>query len=317
MKLHALALAAAAAACSTGALASDLAPFVTVQDTDWAQAGIGGLRGQGTGSITLAGVSGTVTQAYLYWAGPTNSALATVNATVNFAGTSILGTNIGFSQDNFWGFQNSQAYRADVSSLVTGNGAYALSNFRKADAEINGASLVVFFNDGNNANNRDVVLFNGNDANFPNAFDATGWNTSLSGINYTGGSAAISLHVSDGQNFGGIDDGTLLLNGTAVATGGIFEGNTLPSAGGGVANGNLWDIRTFDATSFLSPGTNTLNFQLGNVNDALGLIVAAIDLPVGAAPVVQIPAVPEPETYALMLAGLAALGAVARRRRRG
>ncbi|HEV7577339.1 MAG TPA: PEP-CTERM sorting domain-containing protein [Caldimonas sp.] len=311
MKRTLLILAAAAALGSTDAWASDLQPFVTVQNTDWAQTGVGGLRGQGTGSISLTGVSGTVTQAYLYWAGPTNSALPTANATVNFAGTSILGSNIGFSQDNFWGFQNSQAYRADVTSLVTGNGSYALSNFLKPDAEINGASLIVFFNDGNSANNHDVVLFNGNDANWPNPFDALGWNSSLPGINYTSGNASISLHVSDGQNFGAADDGTLLLNGSAIASGGIFQGDSLPSAGGGVSNGNLWDIKTFDVTSFLHPGANTLNFQLGNVNDALGLIVAAIDLPVGSAPVVN---VPEPETYALMLAGLALLGAAARRR---
>lgn len=311
MKRHLLAF-AAAAVCCTGAWASDLGPFVTVQDTDWTQTGIGGLRGQGTGSISLAGVSGTVTKAYLYWAGPTNSALPTANATVSFAGTSILGTNIGFSQDNFWNFQNSQAYRADVTSLVTGNGNYALSNFLKADAEINGASLIVFFNDGNAANNHDVVLFNGNDANWPNPFDAVGWNSSLAGINYTSGNASISLHVSDGQNFGPNDDGTLLVNGTTLATGGIFQGDSLPSAGGGVANGNLWDIKTFDVTSFLAPGANTLNFQLGAENDALALIVAAIELPVGSAPVVN---VPEPETYALMLAGLAALGVVARRRK--
>lgn len=311
MKRHLLAF-AAAAVCCTGAWASDLGPFVTVQDTDWTQTGIGGLRGQGTGSISLAGVSGTVTKAYLYWAGPTNSALPTANATVSFAGTSILGTNIGFSQDNFWNFQNSQAYRADVTSLVTGNGNYALSNFLKADAEINGASLIVFFNDGNAANNHDVVLFNGNDANFDNPFDAVGWNSSLAGINYTSGNASISLHVSDGQNFGPNDDGTLLVNGTTLATGGIFQGDSLPSAGGGVANGNLWDIKTFDVTSFLAPGANTLNFQLGAENDALALIVAAIELPVGSAPVVN---VPEPETYALMLAGLAALGVVARRRK--
>jgi len=183
MNLPRLAALAASALFTLGAAANDLQPFTTLQDTDWTQAGVGGLRGVGTGSIALGGVSGSVTQAYLYWAGPTNSTSPTANAAVNFNGTAITGTNIGFSQDNFWNFANSQAYRADVTSLVGGNGAYSLSNFLKPDAEINGASLIVFFNDGNTANNRDVVLFDGNDANFSNPFDALGWNSSLAGIN--------------------------------------------------------------------------------------------------------------------------------------
>ena len=312
MSIPRLAAALAALFLVGGASANDLQNFTTVQDTDWTQAGVGGMRGLGSGTITLAGVSGNVTQAYLFWAGPTNSTDPNANAGVLFGGTSIFGTNIGFSQDNFWGFANSQAYRADVTSLVSGNGSYSLANFTKPGVEVNGASLVVFFDDGNDTNNHDVVLFNGNDANFPNPFDALGWNSSLSGINYTSGTAAISLHVSDGQNFGGDDDGTLRINGTPILTGGIFQGNTLPSAGGGVANGNLWDIRTFDVTSFLNPGPNTLNFQLDAINDALGLIVAAVELPVGAAPVTPIP---EPETYALMLAGLAAVRLATRRRK--
>jgi hypothetical protein len=313
MSISRLAAACAAAFVAVGASANDLQLFTTVQNTDWTQAGVGGMRGLGTGSISLSGVSGTVTQAYLYWAGPTNSTSPAANASVLFGGTSILGTNIGFSQDNFWDFANSQAYRANVTSLVTGNGSYSLANFTKQGVEVNGASLVVFFNDGNDTNNHDVVLFNGNDANFPNPFDALGWNSSLPGINYTSGTAAISLHVSDGQNFSAADDGTLRINGTPLITGGIFQGNTLPSAGGGVDNGNLWDIRTFDVTSFLAPGANTLNFQLDAIHDALGLIVAAIELPVGAAPPVT--PIPEPETYALMLAGLAALRFATRHRK--
>lgn len=315
MKRHQIAIAAAALLAAAGAQANDIGTFVTVQNTDWTQAGVGGMRGNPNPSaITLAGISGTVTKAYLYWAGPTNSTLPTANANVTFAGTDILGTNIGFSQDNFWSYDNSQAYRADVTSLVAGNGSYSLTNFRKTDAEINGASLIVFFDDGNAANNRDVVLFNGNDANFDNPFDAAGWNPSLPGINYTSGTASISLHVSDGQDFGPMDDGPLTLNGTVIADGGTFQGDSTPfTAGSTVTNGSLWDIKTFDATSFLSPGANTFNLHLGQTQDALALIVAAIDLPVGSAPVVN---VPEPETYALMLAGLAALGAVTRRRRK-
>lgn len=309
-KLSAIALGLVAMGAAGTASANDLAPFTTIQNTDWAQAGLGGMRGVGSGTIALSGVTGTVTKAYLYWHGPTNSTDPLANASVSFGGTGITGTNIGFSDDNFWDFQNSQAYRADVTSLVTGNGNYALSGFTKTDAEINGASLIVFYNDGNAANNRDVVLFNGNDANFNNIYDADGWNSTLAGINYSGGTAAISFHVSDGQNFGANDDGTLLLNGVTLASGGIFQGASTPFSTGGVSNGKLWDIRTFDVTSFLQPGLNSLNIQMASVQDALSEVVVAIDLPVGSAPVV-----PEPATYALMAFGLAGIGLAARRRR--
>ena len=117
------------------------------------------MRGDGTGSITVEGVSGTVTKALLYWNGPTNSADPEHNAAVNFAGTPVTGVNIGFASANCWSFANSQSYRADVTPLVTGDDTYSLSNFRKsADVEINGVALIVFFNDGNTANDRNVVL---------------------------------------------------------------------------------------------------------------------------------------------------------------
>ena len=171
------------------------------------------------GTLTVAGVSGTVTKAYLYWHGPTRSADLAANAAVSFAATAVTGSNIGLSNDNCWSYDNSQAYRADVTSLVSGNGAYALANFTKdsGNVNVNGASLLVFFDDGNATNNRDVVLFDGNDSNIVNTFDADGWNVSLPGINYTSGTAAFTLHVSDGQDF---DDDALILNASTLAAAG-------------------------------------------------------------------------------------------------
>ena len=140
------------------ASANELQPFQAVQNTDWAQAGRrrparAGHRIDRAGRRDAA----RVTQAYLYWAGPTDLASPAANASVTFAGAAVTGTNIGVSFDNFWGFLNSQAYRADVTSLVTGNGAYSLANLVKPNVEVNGASLVVFFNDGNAANNQERV----------------------------------------------------------------------------------------------------------------------------------------------------------------
>ena len=265
------------------AYASDIANFTTVYGTDVVQAGFGGMRDNGIGTLTVSGVSGTVTKALLYWHGPTNSTDPAANAAVTFAGNAVTGTNIGFSSDNCWSYANSQAYRADVTTFVTGNGSYSLAGFVKDSGAINvnGASLIVFFDDGNAANNRDVVLFDGNDSNKPNAFDANGWNVSLPGINYVSGTANITMHVSDGQSY---PDDALVLNGsTLVPAGAIFQGDSVPF-GSFDNNGHLWDIKSFDVTSFLSPGPNTLTLTTGYLNDCLSLVVAAIDLPAGAAP---------------------------------
>jgi hypothetical protein len=265
----------------TSSSVSNFEMYKTVYNTDFASAGFGGMRNSGTGTINLSGITGTVTEAYLVWQGPTNTSDPLANANVTFAGNSITGENIGFSSDNCWGFSNSQGYRADVTSLVTGNGNYTLENFAKPSANINGVSLIVFFDDGDQSNNRDVVLFTGNDSNIPNIYDAFGWNVSLPGINYVSGNASIQMHVSDGQAF--FDDTISINNQVLVSAGEIFSGDSVPN-GPFNAAGGLWDIKNFDVTSFLTPGDNTLDLTTGVAGDCLSLVAAAIDLPAGAAP---------------------------------
>ncbi len=258
-------------------------------NTDVAEFGFGGMRGNGVGSIGVSGITGPVTKALLYWNGPTNSTDPAANAAVTFSGTPVTGTNIGFASSNCWSFQNSQSYRADVTSLVTGNGTYALSNFDKPpDVAVNGAALIVFYNDGNTADDRNVVMFNGNDSNVASSFDPQGWDETIAGVPYPGsGGASLDLVVSDGQTF---PDDALMLNGTTlVPAGNIFQGDSTPAGPGPPppddANGDLWDVKSFDLTSFLSSGANNLHLTTGLGSDCLSLVVAAANLPAAAAPI--------------------------------
>ena len=274
--------------------ANDVLLVQTNLNTDFTVAGVGGMRGVGSGTITLAGVQGIVTRAYLYWHGPMNAIDPTANAAVFIDGQQIVGTNIGFSAPNCWpNLTLSQAYRADVTAIVAakGNGAYQLTGFLKPNnVNINGASLIVFFSDNNPNNNRDVVLFHGNDSNFHNSYDADGWNVILPGISYTPGTnnntrAFLQLHVADGQVFPDFDDDALRINGVVVAPSGVvFSGNSVPSANNGPKNnGSLWDIKLWEITSLLDPGPNTVSVATGYVEggDCLSLVLAVVDLPMG------------------------------------
>ena len=261
-----------------------------VRNTDFVSAGVGGLRNIGKGTITLRGMTGTVHQAWLYWAGPSNSTNPLANAAITLNSRPIVGEQIGFTSDNCWGYRNSQAYRADVTSIVAamGNGAYAIAGLLKQGTNINanGASLLVFYNDAHAANNLDVVLFDGNDSNAPNPYDMLGWNVRLAGIQYTNGSAGIQLHVSDGQAY---KDGAVIINGKPIiAAGSVFQGTSTPAPNDGpINNGALWDIKNLDVTPFLAAGTNSLQMThnyLTSGGDCVALVVAAFNLPAGVAP---------------------------------
>ncbi len=262
------------------------------------------MRDVGAGTLSISGIpaGASVTESLLYWHGPTNSTDPSANASVTVAGHSVTGTNIGFADDNFWQSLNSQAYEANVTGIVKGNGGYALSNFQKSNAQINGAADFTFYNSGKSTGKEDVILYHGNDSNFPSSYDPAGWNFTASNINYKGGNAYLTLYVSDGQDFGPDDDGTLTINGKTLATGGIFQGTAPAAPGAGVSNGDLTDVITFNITSFLTPGMNNLNVQLGpGFDDALSLVAAAFAVPAGDAPVTQ-SSTPEPAS--LGLAGL-------------
>lgn len=301
---------ALAASLAMPSFSNSLTAGPLVGSTDFGLFGISGLRGTGNGTITVTGVTGTVTRAILVWHGLASTATA-IGRTGTIGSTNFTGTNIGLSSDNCWSQASSQAFQADVTSAVTGNGSYALSNMRAAGTfDPNGASLLVFYNDGNATNNRDIAVFWGNDSNQTNSFDPAGWSATLPGINYSSGTATLNVIVSDGQNFGETGTNTLTVNATPISFP-LFQGASLPKAPGSSVVDGLWDHASASVASVLVPGPNTLTVT-GNPEgsqDCLSLVAALFDLPGGTVtppvipPVAVGPVVAVPTLSALGLGG--------------
>ncbi|EOR93855.1 Hemolysin-type calcium-binding region [Arcticibacter svalbardensis MN12-7] len=265
--------------------------FNTFYNTDYLSVGVGGLRDVGNGQIRVTGTFPlvNVTKAYLYWNGLSNSTEVDKpiwTSKVTFNSTGVVGTPIGISSSNCWPYYQSQSHRADVTNIVksASSRTFTFNAQPLSDLNPNGASLILFYSDGNSSNNRDIILFEGNDAltyfpgypRIPNApVDATGWNFTLSGINYTSGKVMMSLHVADGQP---AEDGPLVINGIglpgAQVTSHLFDGKSVPG-------GLYWDVVPIDITPSLSRGISYINVASSDFEDCYSLVVAAFNFPRG------------------------------------
>ncbi len=243
-------------------------------------------RSTDTVVMSLSGVgTSTVLKAFLYYHGVANGVAE--NAALSLLhGETVTAEHIGSSDTNCWSGTQSDAYRADVTGIVDMFGDDDYQFFSQAslsDFLGNGVSLVVIFTDNDSSNNKDIIIYDGNDSNIQNTYDADGWNIFLSNIECPAVcSAALEMHVGDGQVF--VDDAILVNSIELIPSGPIFDGDVLPPLPYH-QNGNLWDIRSFDITSYLTPSTvNSLSIVSGVFSDCLSMVVAIITLPAGAAP---------------------------------
>ena len=186
---------------------------------------------------------------------------------------------------------------SDVTGLVSGNGSYHIGVQASADGDnTEGATMVVFFDDGNPANDRDVVLFEGNDNDIAESFpgDDDGWHAVLPGVNMpAAGTAGLQLHVANGgtdPNNPEPGDGPITVTGPGGTVNiedqaGRWDGSTLPDAGHHYqGTSDSMDIESFDITGATAMGTNTINIDHSVDRNCLTLVATLIDVPVGAAP---------------------------------
>lgn len=290
-----------------------MSAYLVLPRTDVAMAGTGGIGapgalGGGEGTLMLAGVSGTVNRALLYWHGidyesPTDGFSGGDadydQANIVFDGVPLVGTRVAQRGDNNgWpsppGPDSAALYRAEVTSQVQarGNGSYAFSGLAAgAGHSPTGVSLIVYFDDGVSSNDFRVVHYEGLhgslDAPWQLAFD----------LDYGGGPVDLWMHVADGQSV--LSDGTLnfrfqpgipgsaseaplrfnspLYDGLAMWAGASVPDQGHPRTSGGP---RLWDIRRFPLTGRLGPPGRyrvTTDYETGV--EAVSLLVAQLVQP--------------------------------------
>lgn len=254
-------------------------------------------------------MSGTVTQALLYWEGididePDDDFVGGDadydEAEIEFDGVPVSGTQVyAHGANNGWPFTapgetpspSAGLYRADVTALVQagGNRGYALEGLADgAGHSANGASLVVYFDDGNPANDFHVVHYEGMQSN-----DDGYWQFPFT-VAYAGGAVEAIVHVADGQT--SLADGDLQFRVTPGVPGSntwnaitftnthydglhLFGGESVPGMGfPRASNGSrLWDIRRLPLTAaFGPPGAYSVATQFNGAQDALSLLVAQV-----------------------------------------
>jgi hypothetical protein len=207
-----------------------------------------GLRGAGTGDVVITGIpaGATVYRAFLYW-----GTLGSVNTYTSptLSGLPVEGDLIGTSGDTCWGVQNNFVYRADVTSLVNGNGTYTIAGLPQ-DLELGndsqGASLVVLYSDAS-LPLRTIII---NDGAVSLNFSILSYTDTIDGFDPDSPvtNAKVTYLVGDGQAMW--DAGNVSFNGEAIAAG-VFTG----------VEGDYWGTHTFDVTSLVSsaPATTTIN----------------------------------------------------------
>jgi hypothetical protein len=258
-------------------------PAGTVTNTDYRVYALAGLRDWVAGTpLTVTGLVGQVRQSWLYVHSAIMPTFPTLRG-VNLGASGRIAEVVGVAADSCETTNRSFLTRFDVTDLVHSNGVYFLGNlFEGAAGEVfrtvNGVSLLVCYDDGDDSNNVDLTLYHGNDSNEDGLYDPTGWQTLLSDLVYAGGTAKLGLHVAYGE---ALPEAPIAINGLLwQAQTNHFDGLSVPKVSSEALA--LWDVVEFDLAPQLLPGTNQLLFtsnRTTNTQDCVNLCLATVTQP--------------------------------------
>lgn len=213
--------------------------------------------GPASGSIQIAGIpaGATVQRALLYWA-----VLAGDDPIVTLNGSGVVGSQIGRSPETCYfnsgdSAHDNRVYRANVTSLVAGNGTYTVAGVGDvvSPADGQGASLLVMYKD-ESANFQRTVIINDGATTGGNPGDRYG------SIAHTFGSLPTTRPVLSAWLHAGFGDGQAEFpeGAMSVGTQQVMAANSLSGS-----DGPSWDDHTVSvpATLFSSAPAAVLNRQ--------------------------------------------------------
>ena len=214
---------------------------------------------EGTISVPELPSGAEVVSAQLYWA-----TIGGADDTVTLNSQNVSGTLIGQAGDTCWTRPvGNFAYRADISSLFTGSGDYAIaglvSDVTGFDGQ--GASIVVIYSIPSSPLDNYISLAE----NIVAASNQENLITTVSGFEIPPNfirATALNI-VGDGQSFAD----SLSFNTRTLPTPGPYFTGT---------DGTYWDTRFDDVSSFVNTGDRTLLVRLDYLNDCLVWVVSGI-----------------------------------------
>jgi hypothetical protein len=227
--------------------------------------------GNGVGQIALDGIpdGAMIDQAFLYW-----QTYGGADFSAQLDGHDVVGSWIGRDGDTCWqqGDASNNTFRADVTSLVGGDGIYSVSGIGGNGVDAQGASLVVVYLQPDVPSVSEVILVDGSLSSNNQIFTNMNVNIPL-GLSHNALSAEVHVgfgdghpHFVNGQDNGG-GEGALLLDGQQILAENQIKGS----------DGPFWDDYTLAApTSSLTAGDPSANLRINNGLDCFTFVFAAL-----------------------------------------